>query len=113
MKYGKGLILDLHECVVGIDVDLQLFCQELCGILNMKYEDYHEWRFKDPNNETYGVFAIQQIITSIISVHITPDENTVYLNVFSSKDFDVDIVTKFCETFFKADTVHRTEVCRT
>ncbi len=107
MSYGQELILDIHECAKAtMEVDIQAFCEELVELVDMQAEDFHIWK-SDPddakNSKTFGVSAIQFIITSNITVHILPllNNGSVYINLFSCKSFDSDVAAKFCETYFK------------
>jgi hypothetical protein len=118
MSYGKELILDLDHCQnVSLDMDLEGFCQELCELVDMVYEVFTDWRSepdepRDP--KMYGCSAVQFIRTSNITIHVLPllRGGTVLLNLFSCKDFDKDIVVKFCETYFNGLSVSAMEVNR-
>lgn len=101
--YGKELILDLHDCK-NLDVDTQAFCEELAELVDMQIEDFYAWESepdapKDP--KTFGKSAVQFILTSNITIHILPLLGKVFINLFSCNDFDPDIATKFCETYFE------------
>jgi len=111
--YGQELILDLHECgKATMEVDIQDFCEELAGLVDMQAEDFHIWA-SEPDEEkdprTFGISAIQFIVTSDIRVHVLPllQGGTVYLNLFSCKPFDADIATKFIEGWFQAKECRR------
>ena len=43
---------------------------------------------------------VQLIETSLISAHFANHTNTTYLDVFSCKPYDPDIVAEFATTFF-------------
>jgi len=107
MVYGRELILDLHKCKKAtMEVDIQAFCEELCELVHMQIEEFTLWKSKpeeERNPKTYGVSAVQFIITSNITVHLLPllNDGTVYINLFSCKEFDQDIAAKFCVTYFQ------------
>lgn len=108
MNYGQELIVDLHECTnATMDVDIQEFCEELVELVDMEIEDFHLWASepgeeKDP--KTFGVSAVQFILTSQVVVHVLPllQGGSVYLNLFSCKPFDADVAVKFIEHWFEA-----------
>jgi S-adenosylmethionine/arginine decarboxylase-like enzyme len=53
-----------------------------------------------------GTSAIQFISTSNITIHTLDLLENVYLNIFSCKDFDPNVVIKFSEDWFKGKTVN-------
>ena len=53
-----------------------------------------------------GTTAIQFIKTSNITIHTLDIMENVYLNIFSCKDFDSDIVKRFSEQWFKGRIVN-------
>lgn len=111
--YGIELILDLHHCQnAKMDMDIEAFCQELCELIGMDYETFTEWRSiesEERNPKTWGVSAVQFIITSNITIHVLPlyMNGAVLLNLFSCKEFDADIVVKFCEAYFGGTSAQR------
>lgn len=104
MSYGKELILDLHECE-RTDVDESFFV-ELCDLIDMQREDLHFWgpaegeRADDP--KISGVSAVQFILTSSIVVHCLDKMGSVYVNLFSCKEFDESDATLFIFKWFGA-----------
>ena len=58
-----------------------------------------------------GYSMVQLIETSLISAHFANLTNTVYLDVFSCKLYDVKIVEEFSTKFFKGSNciVHSTK----
>lgn len=114
--YGQELILDLHECGnCSMDLDLQGFCEALAELIHMETEDYHEWKSEETDVRdvnTYGISCIQFIITSNITIHVLPLKRAVYINLFSCKEFDVNIASRFCEQEFRAEECVRNVVER-
>jgi S-adenosylmethionine/arginine decarboxylase-like enzyme len=49
----------------------------------------------------------QLIETSLISAHFANQSNTTYLDVFSCKAYDPEVVAQFAKQFFKAKRVKR------
>ena len=118
MIYGQELILDLHDCdKATMDVDIQNFCEDFALLVDMQIEKFELWASesdeeKDP--KTFGISAVQFILTSNITVHILPllKGGTVYVNLFSCKSFDADSATAFTAEWFKGRVVNRVEVDR-
>jgi S-adenosylmethionine/arginine decarboxylase-like enzyme len=119
--YGKELILDLKACDPRVfnRVDISEFFDQLCDRIDMEKGDRHFWddvgvppeeRQTDP--KTKGTSAVQFIITSNITIHTLDMLGTVYLNLFSCKDFDSDEVEEFTRVWFDGEVVKRTEVDR-
>jgi S-adenosylmethionine/arginine decarboxylase-like enzyme len=107
--YGHELILDLHDCDSGrfSRSDIEQFCTELCELINMERCDLHFWddlgvpeeeQQKDP--KTKGTSAVQFILTSTIVIHTLDLMKTVYVNIFSCKEFDSDEAAKFTAKWF-------------
>lgn len=108
MSYGKELILDI-ECG-----DPETFCRlvieeffiELCNKIDMDRADLHFWDYEEVGGKEEapdhlsGTSAIQFISTSNITIHTLDKLRSVYLNIFSCKDFDVPTVEDCALTFF-------------
>lgn len=121
MVYGKELILDLHFCNVDRfnRTDITNFFIQVCEEIDMERCDLHFWddegvapedRQTDP--KTKGISAIQFIITSNITIHTLDLLERVYLNVFSCKDFDSDIVALTARGWFGGKIVNSVEITR-
>jgi S-adenosylmethionine decarboxylase len=113
--YGKELILDLHECDPSTFTrkSIRKFFQELCELIDMERENLSWWDdYGLPPEECQtephlkGTTAVQFIKTSNITIHTLDLLKSVYLNIFSCKDFDPDIVKQFSEAFFKGKIVN-------
>lgn len=113
--YGKETIIDLHEC------DPQTFNRgsieqyfiELCDLINMVRCELYWWDDLDvPVEERQtephlkGTSAIQFIMTSNITIHTLDLMGNVYLNIFSCKDFDSNVVKEFSKKWFKGKVVN-------
>lgn len=114
MSYGKELILDLHNCDASKFNRryIRRYFIELCDLIDMErcklaWWDYFWtpwfWRSKDP--KTYGISAVQFIMTSNVTVHTLPLLHTIYINVFSCKDFDQASVEYFTSNWFSGQVV--------
>lgn len=105
--WGLELQLDLHGCDPDIIRDSDLikeFVGQLCGLIRMKrFGECTVVHFGE--DEKVAGFSMTQLIeTSLISAHFANQSNAAYLNVFSCKEFDPQIVTEFAESFFKAES---------
>ncbi|MCH8149930.1 MAG: S-adenosylmethionine decarboxylase [Planctomycetes bacterium] len=107
--YGHELLLDLHECHVSKFTrdGIEQFCEELCELIDMERCDLHFWddlgvpedeRQTDP--KTKGTSAVQFILTSTIVIHTLDLMKTVYVNIFSCKEFDADEAAQFTANWF-------------
>lgn len=119
--YGEELILDLHGCdVTKFDRHhLTIFFRELCKLIDMIPEDLHFWDNEDTPEEERrtephieGISAVQFILTSNITIHTLVQLKTVYINIFSCKEFESVPATDFCIEFFSAKICHSNLVKR-
>jgi len=120
--YGKELILDLKYCdsTTFNRENLTDFFTQLCELIDMEQCDLHFWDDVGvPEEECQidpklkGISAVQFIMTSSIVIHCLDILKTVYVNLFSCKDFDTNEATRFIRIWFSGDIVKRTEVDRT
>ncbi len=121
--YGKELIMDLHFCDVSKfnRCEITRYFDELCVLIDMKkgrpciFWDYkgHPKEYKAAPPHLKGTSAVQFILTSSIVLHSLDLLKTVYINVFSCKDFDSVAVEKFTREYFSSTLVSVEEVERT
>lgn len=119
--YGKEVIIDLHNC------DPAMFTRELieqyfklvCEKIDMERCELFWWDdLETPEDEKetephlVGTSAVQFIKTSNITIHTLDIMKRVYLNLFSCKDFDADIVIKFSEEWFCGQSVNTNTIRR-
>ncbi len=108
MPYGMELILDLHQCNTRTfnKISIEKYLVDLCELIDMEREDLHFWDdadYPEPpkrNPKTYGCSAVQFIITSSIVIHALPLCRAIYINLFSCKAFDPNVVADYTEEFF-------------
>lgn len=106
--WGMEASVDLYECDPEIIRDAQKikqFVYELCELIEMKrFGDCTVVHFGE--DEKVAGFSMTQLIeTSLISAHFANLTNAAYINIFSCKDFDEEVVQSFCFDYFKAKTV--------
>jgi len=113
-NYGKELILDLHNCDPSTFTrkNIRNYFRKLCIIIDMErcklcWWDDHGVPPEEQQTEPHlkGTTAIQFISTSNITIHTLDLLKSVYLNIFSCKDFDPGIVNRFSEEWFKGKIV--------
>ena len=122
MAYGKELILDLYGCDVlsfsrqGISDWLD----NVCEAIDMKQADLHFWDYTGvPESEIpydqphlVGTSAVQFITTSDIVIHTLDMVGECYINLFSCKTFDENVVIELTKKWFSADKVISTVLVR-
>ena len=109
--YGPELILDLHGCDTSrfTREAIERYCTELCELIDMKRCDLHFWddvglpeEEQQTNPKTKGTSAVQFILTSTIVIHTLDLMKTVFVNIFSCKEFDTDQAAAFTVKWFGA-----------
>lgn len=112
-RYGFELILDLHRCdVATFNRDsLEIFFTKLCDLIDMKKCMVHFWDDvgvsedeQQTSPQTIGTSAVCFILTSTIVVHTLDLLGTVYVNIFSCKDFDPVAAENFTREWFGGKT---------
>lgn len=110
-SYGKELILDLYDCdpTQNTIEKLELYIIGACDILNMeraRHLDgtpmFYAWSEHASGlpDHLVGVSCVQFIRTSNILIHTLDRLRTVYINMFSCKEFESGPITSFTMAFF-------------
>jgi len=119
--YGKELILDLHECdpQTFTRESIENYFGELCDLIDMERCELYWWddygvhpEEQETEPHMKGTSAVQFISTSNITIHTLDLMNNVYLNIFSCKEFDPAVITRFSEEWFRGETVNEQIVTR-
>ena len=113
-NYGQELVLDIHDCDFKrcSEEMLTKYFKALCELIEMIRGPLYFWGYDDPKEyaeappHLKGRSAIQFIQTSNITVHALEDLKAVYINVFSCKPFDTNIVEEFSCCFFRGKMTH-------
>ena len=104
--WGKHLILDAAGCspkMIGSSTVIKNFTNDLVKRIDMKaYGEPQIVMFGTGNKKGYTL--IQLIETSNIAGHFVEENNTMYLDVFSCKDFDAEVVKKLVHEYFHAQS---------
>lgn len=101
--WGIASSIDIYDCNPDTIRDaskIKKFVAELCELIEMKrYGDTMVVHFGE-EERVAGFSMVQLIETSLISAHFANLTNTVYLDVFSCKAYDLEKVEKFSRKFF-------------
>ena len=120
--YGKELILDLHDCDPSTFTreSIERFFVELCAKIDMQRCELFWWDDdgvpkEEQQTEPHlkGTSAVQFIMTSNIVIHTLDILGNVYLNIFSCKDFDDEIVMSVSRNWFAGRIVGSHSIERT
>ena len=102
--WGKHLILDAAGCSpkrISCPIVIGNFTRDLVKRIDMKaYGEPQIVMFGTGNKKGYTL--IQLIETSNIAGHFVEENNTMYLDVFSCKDFDTEVVKELVHEYFDA-----------
>jgi S-adenosylmethionine decarboxylase len=116
-KNAWGILssIDIHHCdpsLIRDEAAIKDFVQQLCELIEMK-------RFGDTvvvhfgEDERVAGFSMTQLIeTSLISAHFANQTNNVYLDIFSCKYYEPEVVAEFSKTFFKGENYNMNVVLR-
>ena len=109
--YGLELLLDLGKCDVSKfnRKHIKAYFSQLCELIDMEAHDQYFWddfrvlieeRQTDP--KTKGTTAIRFMLTSNITIHTLGLLGSVFVNIFSCKDYDTTKAKDFTVRFFGA-----------
>jgi len=106
--WGLACSFDIYDCAPETIRDaeaIKRFVAELCELIDMKrFGECVVVNFGE--DERVAGFSMTQLIeTSLISAHFANASNTTYLDVFSCKPYDPQIVEKFALEFFGGSRV--------
>lgn len=111
MSYGKELIIDLHDCNVDwfTKDHLRQYFEDLAELTKMELVGDPQWFTmedlpSDAVNSPHlnGISVVQFISTSNFTIHALYD-GRMYLNVFTCKDFDPELVLDFTTSYFEGE----------
>ncbi len=101
--WGLAGSFDIYDCnpeTIRDADEIKRFVRELCELIEMKrFGECVVVNFGE--DERVAGFSMTQLIeTSLISAHFANATNTTYLDVFSCKPYNPEIVKKFAMEFF-------------
>ena len=112
--WGKHLILDAAGCspkMIGSEVVVANFARSLVKRIDMvPFGQPQVVMFGSGSKKGYTL--VQLIETSNITAHFVEENNSMYLDVFSCKDFDPKVVEEAVKEFFDAKYFNRKVILR-
>jgi S-adenosylmethionine/arginine decarboxylase-like enzyme len=102
--WGIASAIDIYDCDPGLirDADaIRRFVAELCELIEMKRFGETQVVHFGEDERVAGYSMVQLIETSLISAHFANQTNAVYLDVFSCKPYNPQIVREFSQAFFQ------------
>ena len=113
--WGHHLILDVKGCQLDRAKDpeyIKHFVKDLVRLIEMvPYGEPQMTHFAAGTNKA-GWTVIQLIETSNIIGHFLDVSGDLYLDVFSCKDFEAEVVTKAVYDYFRPEAVRRRRLWR-
>lgn len=107
--WGLLTCVDLYHCdpeKIRSESEIRDFVKQLCDLIEMKrFGDTQVVHFGE-DEKVAGYSMTQLIETSLISAHFANQTNTTYLDVFSCKPYQPQVVADFAQEFFKAKHVN-------
>ncbi|KKN59485.1 hypothetical protein LCGC14_0541970 [marine sediment metagenome] len=109
-SYGKELIVDLHDCYAFTfnRKSLDAYFERICGIIKMQKCERYFWDDVGVSKEEQqtephlkGTSAIQFMLTSNITIHTLSLLQKVFINIFSCKDFDIQLASLYTTNWFE------------
>ena len=107
--WGIASAIDIYDCnpVTIRDADaIRRFVVELCDLIDMKRFGETQVVHFGEDERVAGYSMVQLIETSLISAHFANQSNAVYLDVFSCKPYDPQIVESFAKEYFGGTYCH-------
>ena len=107
--WGQHLILDMGGCNgnIALKESIRAFVAELVDAIDMvAYGEPIIEHFATHSQAAAGYSLVQLIETSAISAHFSEQNRDVYLDVFSCKPFDGEIVVQVVDKYFAPKTIY-------
>lgn len=91
---------------------IKQFVNEVIDAIHMEKWGTIRMQYAYEPSELRGWTCFQGIITSNLTLHLFEEENSLYLNVFSCKDFDENVVLDKVRTFFNPAVIRIQRIAR-
>jgi len=105
--WGYSTSIDLKNCnpsKIRSALKIQEFSIALVKLLRMKaYGEPIIVHFGD-SEDVKGYTLVQLIYTSSITAHFAEKDNSIYLDIFSCKNYDSEKAADFARKFFESDS---------
>jgi S-adenosylmethionine/arginine decarboxylase-like enzyme len=102
--WGIASAIDIYDCSpakIRDAEEIRRFVVELCDLIEMKRFGETQVVHFGEDERVAGYSMVQLIETSLISAHFANQSNAAYLDVFSCKPYDPQVVGNFAREFFK------------
>lgn len=102
--WGLYSSVDIHNCDYGIIRDeesIRQYVIQLCELLEMKRFNEAQVVHFGKEEKVAGFSMVQLIETSLISGHFVNHTNAAYIDVFSCKYYDPELIAHFSLSYFK------------
>lgn len=113
--WGKHLILDCAGCnllLINDTTNIQKFIKELVQQIDMVAHGEPQIEFLLPGTDNEGYSVFQMITTSNITMHFVNKTKEAYIDVFSCKDFDTNVVNAVVNAYFEPALIRTTMLSR-
>ena len=101
--WGLLTSVDLYECNPKTITDasaIKRYVDELCELIEMKKFGETQVVHFGEDEKVAGFSMVQLIETSLISGHFANITNNAYIDIFSCKFYDPNVVVEFTKKFF-------------
>lgn len=102
--WGWLCSIDLQRCnpdKIRSKENIRKYSDQLCSLISMtKHGEPQIEHFGEDDKKGYTL--VQLITTSNLIAHFSEDTNSAYIDIFSCKEFDPVIASKFTATSFEA-----------
>ncbi|MAG78593.1 S-adenosylmethionine decarboxylase [archaeon] len=103
--WGMTTSIDLHGCnpdTIRNAEKIKRFVKDLVKLIGMKAFGETQVVHFGEDEKVEGFSMIQLIETSLISGHFANQTNNVYLDIFSCRSYNPQVVAEFTKKFFEA-----------
>ena len=101
--WGIASSIDIYDCdpekIRSAD-HIRQFVKDLCDLIEMKRFGETQVVHFGEDERVAGFSMVQLIETSLISAHFANQTNATYLDVFSCKPYDPEVVRAFAREYF-------------
>ncbi len=105
--WGIASAIDIYDCnpfKIRDAETIKTFVVELCDLIQMRRFGETQVVHFGEDEKVAGFSMVQLIETSLISAHFANLTNTIYLDVFSCKAYDPEVVRNFAQNYFNGHT---------
>ncbi len=111
--WGIASAIDIYDCqpeLIRSADHIKQFVIDLCDLIEMRRFGETQVVHFGEDEKVAGYSMVQLIETSLISAHFANLTNATYLDVFSCKPYNPEVVRKFAQEYFggKSTTINVT-----